>query len=107
MTFKDHDLTPSAIAPGLRYERMPILDPGGAEKQLFHLATDLSETTDLAAREPARAAALRTELTAWLRSVDAKLPTANPTYDATQPDGRIALRPGSVEAGAQKAKNKK
>ncbi len=75
--------------------------------ELFHLATDLSETTDLAAREPARAAALRTELTTWLRSVDAQLPTANPTYDPTQPDGRIAIRPGSPEAGAQKAKKKK
>ncbi len=75
--------------------------------ELFNLATDLSETTDLATREPTRVAALRAELNAWLHSVDARLPTANPAYNPSQPDGRSAVRPGSSEAGAQKAKKKK
>jgi uncharacterized sulfatase len=42
---------------------------------------DVSETTNLATTEPVRAKALRTRLDAWLKSVDAQFPTANPDYD--------------------------
>jgi hypothetical protein len=35
----------------------------------------------LAVTEPDRAKALRTRLDAWLKSVDAQLPTTNPAYD--------------------------
>ncbi len=75
--------------------------------ELFNVVTDLAEATDLTAREPARVAALRTELAAWQRTVGAKFPTANPTYDATTPSGRASIRPGSPEANTQKAKQKK
>jgi arylsulfatase A-like enzyme len=60
--------------------------------ELFNLATDLSETSNLAEREPARVTALRTELTAWQRTVGAKFPTPNPAYDASKPSGRTANR---------------
>ena len=75
--------------------------------ELFNVVTDLGEATDLAAREPARVVALRTELVAWQRTVGAKFPTANPTYDDTKPNGRASIRPGSTESNAQKAKQKK
>jgi arylsulfatase A-like enzyme len=74
--------------------------------ELFNLAADLAETNDLAAREPARVQALRTELAAWQRTVGARFPTVNPTFDATQPDGRASVRPGSA-AAVQKTKRKK
>ena len=45
--------------------------------ELYDLRTDEGETTDLAAREPARAAALEAKLDAWLASVNAQLPTPN------------------------------
>jgi arylsulfatase A-like enzyme len=76
--------------------------------ELFDVAADLGETVDLAAREPARVAALRAELAAWQRDVGAKFPSPNPAYDAAQPDGRLSPRPGSAEAAAaQKQKKKK
>ena len=75
--------------------------------ELFNVVADLGEATDLAAREPARVVALRTELAAWQRTVGAKFPTANPTYDDTKPNGRASIRPGSPEANTQKAKSKK
>jgi arylsulfatase A-like enzyme len=75
--------------------------------ELFNVVADLGEATDLAAREPARVVALRTELAAWQRTVGAKFPTANPTYDDTKPNGRASIRPGSPESNAQKAKQKK
>jgi arylsulfatase A-like enzyme len=60
--------------------------------ELFHLATDLGETNDLADREPKRVATLRDELHAWQRDVGAKHPGPNPHYDATKPSGRAAKR---------------
>jgi arylsulfatase A-like enzyme len=60
--------------------------------ELFNLATDLSETTDLAQKEIARADALRAELRAWQQQVGARFPSPNPNYDATQPSGRSAAR---------------
>jgi arylsulfatase A len=49
--------------------------------ELYDLANDVSEAKDLAAAQPERAKALRTRLDAWLKSVDAQLPTANPAFD--------------------------
>ncbi|MFM8336197.1 MAG: sulfatase, partial [Opitutaceae bacterium] len=60
--------------------------------ELFNLAADLGETTDLAAREPARVERLRTELQAWQREVGAKFPIPNPAYDPAKPSGRRADR---------------
>lgn len=74
--------------------------------ELFNVVTDLAEAHDLAAREPARVAALRAELAAWQRTVGAKFPVANTAYDATKPNGRASPRPGSAEA-AQNPKKKK
>lgn len=43
--------------------------------ELYHLANDLSEQRDLAAREPARARDLRRQLDSYLREAGARLPT--------------------------------
>jgi hypothetical protein len=43
--------------------------------ELYHLAADLSEQRDLAAREPERARDLRRRLDDSLRSVNARFPT--------------------------------
>jgi arylsulfatase A-like enzyme len=61
--------------------------------ELFNLAQDLSEKIDLATKQPQRAAELRHELHAWQKEVGAKLPIANPSYDASIPSGRAAKRP--------------
>jgi arylsulfatase A-like enzyme len=60
--------------------------------ELFNLAADLGEKTDLASREPARVERLRTELHAWQRDVGAKFPIPNPAYDPAKPSGRRADR---------------
>jgi arylsulfatase A len=49
--------------------------------ELYNLAKDPGETTDLAAGEPARVAALRGKLEAWRRSVGAEPTKANPDFD--------------------------
>ena len=52
--------------------------------ELFNLAQDPSEQTDLATRESARAADLRARLDAWRREVGAKLPQKNRNAQANE-----------------------
>ena len=63
--------------------------------ELFNLASDLAEANDLAAREPARLAALRKELATWQRSVGATFPVPNTSYDPSKPSGRAVPRPAA------------
>jgi len=60
--------------------------------ELYNLARDASEKTDLAPSEPERVAALRDELHAWQKRVGAKMPIANAAFDPNKPNGRGAAR---------------
>ncbi|HEU5071228.1 MAG TPA: sulfatase [Verrucomicrobiae bacterium] len=48
--------------------------------ELYDLATDIGERQDLAKSEPQRTAELWSELSAWLKATNAKLPQPNPDY---------------------------
>jgi arylsulfatase A-like enzyme len=71
--------------------------------ELYDLAQDVGETKDLAAAQPERVKAMHTRLDAWLESVDAQLPTANPAHDAAADAGQG--RPKAQKA-VQKAAEK-
>jgi arylsulfatase A-like enzyme len=60
--------------------------------ELFNLADDLGEQHDLAPREPARAARLRTNCTPGRQQVGAKFPIPNSQYDPAKPSGRFSAR---------------
>ena len=66
--------------------------------ELFNLADDMGEQTDLAQTQPARAAALRDELHVWQRQVGAKFPTPNADHDPAKPSGRFAARARPVSS---------
>ena len=51
---------------------------------LYNLAEDIGETTDLAAAQPDRMKEMKAKLAAWRKEVGAKLPVANPKYDAAR-----------------------
>lgn len=55
--------------------------------ELFNLAKDVGEMTDLSPKEPARVADLRGKLEKWRRAVGAQENTANPKYS-----GKLARR---------------
>lgn len=57
-------------------------------RELYNLARDLGETTDLAGKMPEKVAELDAKLSAWLKQVGAKLPKPNPEYKAPRPKGR-------------------
>jgi arylsulfatase A-like enzyme len=68
--------------------------------QLFDLASDIGEKTDLASRMPEKRKDLAARLDAYLARTKAQLPTANPDYDPTKDAGQRRgrnqgrLRPG-------------
>lgn len=53
----------------------------GAPLELYNLADDLGETTNLAEKMPEKARRLQTMLADWRRAVGARMPTPNPKYD--------------------------
>ena len=64
----------------------------GNRAELFNLARDIGEKTDLADKEPQRVAKLRAELAAWQKDVGAKFPIPNPSFNPAKPNGRAAKR---------------
>jgi arylsulfatase A-like enzyme len=81
---------PSAAVRRGDWKLIEWQEEGRAE--LFNLAQDIGEQTNLADKEPKRAADLRAELAAWQKQVGAKFPIANSNYDSAQPSGRAAKR---------------
>jgi uncharacterized sulfatase len=63
--------------------------------ELYHLGQDRAETTNLAAREPARARELRAALADWRRAVGARMPHPNPDFDPARADE--LGRPGAAK----------
>jgi arylsulfatase A len=60
------------------WKLLEYLETGRCE--LFNLTTDPSEQNDLAAREPAKVADLRSRLQEWRRAVGARMPRENPSF---------------------------
>ena len=69
--------------------------------ELYDLATDLSESNNLATREPQRAESLRAALKAWREHVNARLPEPNPAFDPAR-----ASELGHGKEKPRKKKNK-
>ncbi len=63
-----------------------------ARSELFNLASDLGEKSNLVESEPERARSLQQELFAWQKEVGAKSPVANKKFDPSKPNGRFAAR---------------
>jgi uncharacterized sulfatase len=73
-----HSRPAGAIREG-NYKLIEFYEDGRLE--LYDLANDISEKKNLATEMPQKAARLQQKLARWRRSVDAKMPTANPDYD--------------------------
>lgn len=57
----------------------------GHRLELFNLAADIGEHTNLADREPGRARSMQRRLHHWIRSCDAEIPGPNPHFDPKRP----------------------
>ena len=119
-----------SLAPALRgeplrrdalYWHYPHYHPGGAtphsavragdwrlvrfyedgRRELYNLRADEGETTDLAAREPDRVAALTAKLDAWLGAVRAQVPTPNPDHEPDRDKPARTMNKAGSSAGPQ------
>ncbi|MEY3175483.1 MAG: hypothetical protein RLZZ436_3397 [Planctomycetota bacterium] len=73
--------------------------------ELYDLASDIGESSDLAATQQNTAKELNRQLTEYLTAIDAQMPTLNPDYDPAAPPvarkgGRNAGGTGAVPGGA-------
>jgi len=74
------------------YKLIEFYEDGRLE--LYNLARDIGERTDLAKSDPARAARMHGMLERWRKSVEAHMPVANPKYDpATADQGLTGANP--------------
>lgn len=87
-----HDRPASAIREG-NWKLIQYLDNTG-DVELYDLASDLSETKNLATDRPGRKADLLAKLQRWQREVSARIPTVNPSYDPQRADQWWSLRSG-------------
>lgn len=69
---------PSSVLRKGHWKLIETFDPEGVE--LYHLGRDLSETTNLATREPIKLEELRRELNEWRKKVGAEKMEPNPDY---------------------------
>ena len=69
--------------------------------ELYDLASDLGEKTNLAAREPARVRELQSALAAWRKHVGARMPIPNPNHDPAR-----ATELGNAGEAREKRKKK-
>ena len=74
-----HHSTPAGAIRQGDWKLIEFYEDGKLE--LYNLKTDIGEKTNLAAKEPRRAAAMRDKLAAWRKSVRAVMPTRNPNHD--------------------------
>ena len=73
---------PSSVICKGDWKLIETFDPTGVE--LYNLANDLGETTNLAEQDPPRRDTLLQELELWRRSVGAERMLPNPDYRAPQ-----------------------
>lgn len=74
--------------------------------ELFNVRDDIGEKRDLAAEHPDRVKDLAARLKAWREATGARMPSSNPTYDPSGPDGRGDKQParkGKQRQGKAKA----
>ncbi|HUS05172.1 MAG TPA: sulfatase [Bryobacteraceae bacterium] len=64
--------------------------------ELYNLKNDIGERHDLAREMPGRTRELHGMLTAWRRSVNAKMPTPNPKYDPARAEEGYWWREGTA-----------
>jgi arylsulfatase A-like enzyme len=73
---------PSSIIRKDEWKLISYLEEDKVE--LYNVADDIGERTDVASKHPERVATMKAELDRWLIEMDAALPSTNPSFSAEQ-----------------------
>lgn len=79
-----HHSTPASAMREGDWKLIEFLEDGSLE--LYHLASDIGETKNLAAKNPERVNAMHASLKAWRKEVQAQMPQRNPAYAVARAD---------------------
>ncbi len=99
--FPHYDKNPQGPASSILlgdYKMTRLYETG--ERRLFDLSKDPSESNDLAKQMPAKVAELDARLTAYLKDINAQMPTMNPNADPTASASKL---PGERNGGGMDA----
>ena len=94
-----HHSRPSGAIRSGNWKLIEFFEDGRLE--LYDLANDIGETTNLAARHPAKAKSLQEDLSSWREDIGARMPTPNAEYDPAKADQwwrRGTMKPLDIEA---------
>lgn len=72
------------------------------EFELYHLASDISESKNLAPTQPSKASQLKRNLAAWRQRVIAAMPIPNPSYDPNRAQEWWSTRTGKPVPSKQR-----
>ena len=89
--------TPVGIIEVGDWKLMEFFEDGRLE--LYNVKQDISQTNDLAAKEPAKVKELHDKLVAWRQSVGAKMPTKNTEGEAGAGGGKKQRKRNRAAAG--------
>jgi arylsulfatase A len=81
-----HHSTPAGAVRQGCWKLIEFFDTGPSRFELYNLKDDIGETNNLAAKLPDKVNELKRKLEAWRKSVNARLPKANPNYDPQKAD---------------------
>lgn len=96
-----HDRPASSIRER-EWKLIEYLD-GTGDLELYHLASDIGETQNLAQEKAGRAADLKRKLVQWREAVIARMPIPNPAYDPARAHEWWSMRSGKpVDSDSRK-----
>jgi len=89
-----HHSTPAGAVRQGPWKLIEFFDVGPSRFELYNLKDDIGESNDLWSKMPEKVKELKRKLAAWRKSVNARLPRANPRYDPEKA-GRWGRHPWS------------
>jgi len=81
-----HHSTPAGAVRQGPWKLIEFFDVGPSRFELYNLKDDIGESNDLSSKMPEKVKELKRKLSAWRKSVNARLPKANPRYDPDKAD---------------------
>jgi uncharacterized sulfatase len=81
-----HHSTPAGAIRQGAWKLIEFFDTGPSRFELYNLKDDIGESRNLAENMPDKVKELQQKLTAWRKSVNARLPKKNPDYDPAKAD---------------------
>lgn len=96
-----HHDRPASCIREREWKLIEYLD-GSGDVELYEISQDLGENRNLATAQPEKTAAMRKRLERWRKSVNARMPIVNPSYDPERASQWWSMRTGKPVPSANR-----